>query len=814
MRRVLALLVFATLTLVAQAQDLVGSLSLAGRPVLVILADPAHGGRKAVTERELLETDGLEDVWILPVIPDTKQPMSLEVSRNIRTQLGLPEALWVLITSKGLQASGTTHLDATGLREALAKAGVQTTRQLLQAFLRTHPDHLEAREKLLRQLRDLAERRTLVALPRDSYRKPLPDPNARPLLDKREGLPKPGVSLTSEQDLRIWGTYYQELSRAYANGDWLLLNLPPGLETNTFAVGGVQRTQIFPLEAASPLMRGLFRRHRPTLLAALRETPADPNLLNHWLWTSLVLEEPLIPVFDGLKAPAQLGSLGMGGRWPGVDVDRALAAEATSKGDWVRLRNILVARWVDGTYGRRMNRENRFANQDKQQWQELGLPALEACLRSGAPQDADPVLEEISEFKEAATFLAEAVALAQRLGHPDVARAWGGIVPRPSLPRPIYGPAQGFTTSLKPGWVWVRNSASQAILLNPEDPQKDHQAEQWRKYLGWGPKELRWAVLDPKGKVLIQGMEPMDEQATKAALAAFNLPDPREEQWRREETLRAQGVEDPWLRPELLLRELQRQGSELRFAAEQRKRNAEAKRPVDPRLEKVLADGISLQSLGRFEGSLEEGIWARAGWLSTHGWGMTELTQPSPAGTEFLGRRWVAALEALLERRPTNDSLWQLWAGWLSVVPEHTVASLLDRLERDPLASQGTEISYGLRWPPEVFLEALMTRAQASVAEKVLRPVWAEGLQALRNPDPSYSGAKEMRGPLVESAFRRSGLRLAQALFAQDRAQEADRILEEALEAGLSSRSQAGQMATSSGFPDLGKRWNPPPEKK
>lgn len=809
----------ATLSMGAQTPDVASQLARQTNPVLLVLAAPEPGQPKPMTSRELLETDGLEEVRIQTVLANPKSPRSHELNRAYRDHLGLPEAHWALVAPGGAcAASGAAHLDAAGLKAALEAARILTPIQKLQAFLRRHPDHLEAREKLLARLRGIADQRTRLVLGEAAHRRPPPEARQVPVL--RDTLPKPGATLTPEQDLRIWSASYLELGRAYKSGDWMEMNLPPDF------LRGMQPAA-YPMEAASPLMKGLFRANRNKLLATLREVPEDLNVLNHWMWTSLVLDEPLIPVFESLRPPLNgLRGPAWRGSWPGEPVQRALAAEATAMGDWTRLRRLLIARWADGAEQRKWLRASKVQGSgEADQWQEIGLRALEACLRSGVPEDGAAVLDDALAAKEAAKFLDDAVQLAQRLGHADTAQIWRAWTPRPSLPQVLWGQTTALRSSKTPGRLELvyrlpapeteAASSFQAltIRLHPEDPQRSDLADAWRHFLGWGPLDLRWAVLDLEGRILRQGFEPMDEKAVGKELEEL-LPNPSDGYRKSLENARALANDSPWLRLELAMQDQ----TTFLYTAEQLERMrryfAERKQPVDPGFEKAMQSRLGPDLLNRMEPILEEGIWKRAGWR------VTSLGPGNPGlfnvpGAETAARHWVEALQDALRRKPTRGDFWILWAQWLKLLPDHPIPPFLDQLHLDPLASGADPDplwGLGAVWPPGAALGAMTDQALASgrweILEKLLRGLWAEGL---RSGEAAGQAIPSGRSNLANRVFRHSGIRLAYAFFQQGRPEEADKVLEAALQAGLGSRQMAATMASNMNFTELAKHWNPPP---
>ena len=139
-------------------------------------------------------------------------------------------------------ASGPGLPDAEALGKALTRAGEDNPVARLQAFLRTHPDHAEARRDLLTAL----------------------GPRLAARLLKSPAVA--GQSLDPDTDQRVWGLIAAELDRLYQADAWALLNL--NLERTLDLVGVPERS--------SPLMRSLYQRHQVRLLAALDTLEPSP----------------------------------------------------------------------------------------------------------------------------------------------------------------------------------------------------------------------------------------------------------------------------------------------------------------------------------------------------------------------------------------------------------------------------------------------------------------------------------------------------------------------------------------------------------
>jgi len=646
--------------------------------------------------------------------------------------------------------------------------------QALRTFLKRVPDHLEARERLLHLLRRQAGALTRAKLGEGAF----PEVKATPGQERRAlqlGLPKAGVLLKGEDDLRIWGPVYQELERLYASQDWLVL------DHRAFVRGELG-------EAASPLMHSLLRRHRPALLASLRETPQDTNLLTHWTWASVVLGEPLLPVLETLPPypplPAALGLRRLD--WPGEAAQSASVFEALATGDHARCGRLRLSMWqIQAAYLSLDMDEEPL----RRLWSEWALPGLESFLRAGMPEAGDPFFESLGGLPGAPERVAEAASLAIRMGRRDVAEVWQSRRLKPGLPDlwiPFPGllvttaskaPVLTYTPEVEAGQQVVSTSV-QTLALGALDPRQKLRGEAWRSFLGWGASEARWALVDPKGLLLLEGAEPLDPAEVQRRLQ--DLPLTKESPawaYRR--------LTDPWLRQLFLGRELSalQQEIHMELGAQVPASPSAAPSPVpEACLDRWVTRVRALEDLR------EAGLWRRRLPIF-YGAAFSSRTLDD-ARLVSAARAWVAALEAELVRRPRAFGLWGFWRQWLSLIPEPDFAGLEARLERPPLDEQP--------WPPMELVDAWLSHAGVrerwSTVVDVARPRW----EAAMTEGKTASG--------LERVWRELGLPLAEALLKLGRGEEADRILAQVVARGLPRERAMGWLWSKQ---TLQKRWAP-----
>lgn len=731
-------------------------------PVLMTF-EKAPQGHPWPTQLDILGEEALQGVGRWDVSGNRAEVEAL------RRHLALPQAHWVVAGQGGrVLGSGSGPLGLSALKELLQASGFVSPVQALRTFLKRVPDHLEARERLLHLLRQQAGALTRARLGPDAFLGAKATPGKGPAA-LQVGLPKAGLVLKGEDDLRIWGPVYQELERLYASEDWLVL------DHRAFIRGELA-------EAASPLMRSLLRRHRPTLLARLRETPQDTNLLTHWAWASVVLGEPLLPVLESLPPypPLPKGLSHVRQEWPGRAIQFALAFEMLACGDHARHGRLMLTLWQEEVAW--LDHDAREAPL-RRVWSTWALPGMESFLKAGTPEAADPFFEKLGGHPGALERVAEAAALAIRLGRRDVAQAWQSRPLRPVFTAAdVTFPGLLVTTASQAprltyirhdeGGAWTSLTGVPSLPLASKNAWDQSRAERWRAYLGWGKEDARWALVDPQGRTLLEGLEPMDPVEVGKRLQALDLKP--ESPWTFE--LPA----DPWLKRRLLGLELAEILGEIEALTAQNS-------PPIP--------GVPQETLDRWvtrirtlDPLLESRLWQRPVDTSYGiGFAPARLDAPRLAAP---ARAWVAALELELVRRPRARSLWNLWEQWIRLIPEPDMAGFAASLQRHPL-DKGP-------WPPDPLIEGWLRHARD----------WERWSKVVEVARPRWEVAMAGPAPRPESSWWTLGLPLAEALLQLGRAEEADRLLTQVLDQGMAREDALRGLGQ---FPVLQKRWAPEP---
>ncbi len=385
-------------------------------PVLVLVAPTGTALRSETLK--ILRDPELADLELSLRMVDA--PPS-ELANKVRAGIpGLACEGWALLSNTGvLLTSGHQAPSAQALLKALSAAGVTPPLTQVKAFLRDHPDHLEARDDLLRLLRKGAVARTLKTLmldgttPEDRLR----TRGQRAVQFHGSSLPDPGPfrgkRLSEEEDLRIWAPYAQELDRSFRNGTW------PALQFQT------SRTEDVPVEVCSPLMQALYRRHLPKLEAALEAMPSRRDLWRLWGRFQILSEHfRAVAFLQGLTPPPPE----LGRPWPPTEARPALALEARLGGDWRGVRDLLEGDWKHfQAYGdviRTAKRKGGPLPFQVVDWEGTLGPLLESMLRLGSSMEARELVDLLRLLDEGPSLVEHAAALAATCARPDLAKQW------------------------------------------------------------------------------------------------------------------------------------------------------------------------------------------------------------------------------------------------------------------------------------------------------------------------------------------------------------------------------------------------------
>ena len=306
---------------------------------------------------------------------------------------------------------GTEPPTAIDIQSALDKAGIKSPIRASMDFLRQHPDHLDAKVRLLSYLRQTAEERTRQVLNLEA-----PTASIAPfLLVVFDTSSMDGKHLEPEQDTAIWGPYAMELQTLFANGDWRLMGL------------NWMRSQM-PVEACSPTMVQLFQRLIPEVEAYLEEMPSIPYLWQTYGWmTSITKRGSAQRLVDKIVPPPDM-------QWPNMQAVSLLLSEEMPNGNWGAIAEMLWSDWpnrrrflisginiVASTEEQRLYMARRFLNEN---WRERERSLMESLIMANRIEDAETVFLDIARnplFRDVQGMAAE---LALSLGRQDLNEKW------------------------------------------------------------------------------------------------------------------------------------------------------------------------------------------------------------------------------------------------------------------------------------------------------------------------------------------------------------------------------------------------------
>lgn len=739
--------------------------------MLIILKRDPKAAIQPVTSLQCLKTNGLEHLHLMDISQHSRQSEYKSHRNEIIQMLRLPDVAWAIcLEDKTCIANGNHHLSPEAILDILEKNHIQTPIQKLQAFLKRRPDHLEAREQLLKHLHRLACRKTRVALA--SKEKGKKDTSSNPSNEPLAEL-CPKIELSAEEDEAIWWNYHQELKRIYASDDWLYLDLRKDID------GFYYHRVELPLEAASPMIKGLLRKHRPSLLSELRNTPEDENLMNQWLWSSIVMGEPLIPFFITLAPPKDFQASGH--RWPSPGVQKSLIHEAKEKNDWNLLHQFQFNLWSQSSYPEQwLNydpKDNKSPFSAYRIWKDKGLPAMESAILTGQIQDAQSILNDVCQAPDPQPFIRDAVALARKYKKLDLVDQWSGL--KPKVKMPSIGDCDWIliqTSDLDDNSIYaLENSRFMSReIMGDVSGKPTIDAIHWMKYLGWSDLNKRWAVVDWKGEILAQGKTSIDWEAVKNAAKDRDF---KAERPRTVEVISSS--ESQWCQTRSALRRFDQDYCLATGRVDESGKST--------RVYEEITSGV----LKGCQDALYSNIWKRPSYFPGFWYGMLLEAFGKHPEAESLSKAWLEALDEAILAAPNRYHLRQLWIYWNSITPTGKTQALFANCEHHP--EQNIQ-----EWPPSeikshLIKEAKLTKNWSPVLSE-LQTQWDNALRKRRGGSDSS----------LQDDFRMYGLPLAVAYSDLEQTDHARQVLLSACKARCTIDSyDLGQIPKS-----LAEYWN------
>jgi len=461
-------------------------------------------------------------------------PLYSQLAKEIGLKLG---SKWALTDADGrLVAQGTEAPKAAELRKAMDAAGVKSPVQRLREFLKANPDNLDARLDLLDILKETAEAGTKKALRLNILTPAEAKQRARDASDFGASsrtnslifdlVPLEGKELDSAEDAKIWGPYAAELDALFTNSGWRILKLPDDLK--------------LPLEAASPRMAQLYRRHLPKIESALEEEPSKEDLWRVYSLAHAVAKRGSVRTLMDRLAPAPNQEKS----WPADNVFDLLMSEERAKGNWGGVALELWSRWPA---------LKNTAREKVEDWRDLNagiradanipestkesinnamvasltapilknglVPLVEALIKAGRALDAETVLTDIARLPDYRGFQRMAAEVALQCGREDLSQKWLALeIPikdkadKDDLDltlklyndyMPVLAVANGEQHEAQVSDVVQHDSlldwGLHRIFLNPE------QSELMNRSYGLPDKDTNWLLVDANGKTIQYG---------------------------------------------------------------------------------------------------------------------------------------------------------------------------------------------------------------------------------------------------------------------------------------------------------------------
>jgi hypothetical protein len=374
----------------------------------------------AAKMRAILRSDELIDMGLrqLALAPQSKD--ATEIKQQLKISLG---SNWVLVDSNGFAIAQWGALPSSeAISAALQKAGLRNPIKVLREFLKQHPGHLSARIDLLTRLRAIAEKRTIRTLKLNAITADELHPGQHGIteytytwLNIDSVIAKyADKELAAKDDIEIWGPYAQEMDMVFNTGEWRMIR------------DFIQPWRQIPLEACSPTMAALYRRHLPKVAEALRERPSYEYLWHTYAWlrgiakgkSSIQALLATLPAESDFAREMLCKEDRENNRWG------ALAERL-----WARRKSMLASQYSIHAQLTASSKMIAVADLKKRAENESGemLELLEALIRTSRAGDAEYVVKIFAKFPHNPNFVQKAADLAMQCGRQDLATKWRGM---------------------------------------------------------------------------------------------------------------------------------------------------------------------------------------------------------------------------------------------------------------------------------------------------------------------------------------------------------------------------------------------------
>ncbi|MDR2561031.1 MAG: hypothetical protein LBC63_04600 [Holophagales bacterium] len=352
-----------------------------------------------------------------------------------------PGSVWALANRKGiLLAQGEAAPSIQTLAKVLEEDKISSPIKVIKDFIKSNPDHLDAKSELLLLLRKYAIARTIDVLELSvKIDEVLPmDINAHSelhykLLSQRakfDFAPFQGKQLEDGDDTEIWGEYAREVEYLFRTGEWRLTFLK-----NYY--GNV------PAEICSPKMKSLYRRLLPQVEQALRERPStylsDDDHWQTYVWMRSIAgaDGSIKSVLDSMvPVPTKKTD------WPPESVFSLFEQEAREQGRWGNYAEVLWGKLDEVIYDqinyamRNNERRNsdffsRFLGDFLLVQRDIIDPLMESLIKVSRIEDAEKVIMSFARLPRFRDLPKHAAEIAEKYGRADLASRWANLQVKP-----------------------------------------------------------------------------------------------------------------------------------------------------------------------------------------------------------------------------------------------------------------------------------------------------------------------------------------------------------------------------------------------
>lgn len=357
------------------------------------------------------------------LIPLRIRPLALSPSENLGKAFCAQQnwdgksPRWAVVDPKGIAvAQGRGLPTVAEVLKAFESTGCRPRLEVLRRMAEEHPDHLEAAQALLHELRRIGETRTYRTLNREL---PVPSVSRKRVgagsmqVDGREDEPdeRPLPALSDKEDEACWDEYARVLQRVLPD----LLPLSPLLPFGP--------SELLPrCIPSSARLQEAARRLLPDVERWMERNPSSERLWE--LWIALRGDRSIQEVLSGLTPDPFTAP----GNWPPPAAQAAYVQDCRARKDWKGLLELAEPAWKGMTEGFKTlgsPAHGRDWALVPGTWAGLAEPLLEALLRTQRTLEAQALMDlwmTNSSYKGAA---ARAAALARACGEEGLAEKWG-----------------------------------------------------------------------------------------------------------------------------------------------------------------------------------------------------------------------------------------------------------------------------------------------------------------------------------------------------------------------------------------------------